>query len=175
MDGGHPIAPVAVPPSGPAGQPTRPQWCHVRITPPWLSVGSIPCNALINPTTGRCMKYNHPSEENAVDPIATAEQFNNEAEARTEAARQQVRAQRRARLERRFLHHPPTSPLVIEQHEQVREMGDVYAKFLFDNLPDCDEVRKAIDAIDLATMYANAAIARTQLKGAPAPVDTPVE
>ena len=49
---------------------------------------------------------------------------------------------------------------------KVRTLGKGYAQWLLMFVPDCPERDKAIDAIDLATMHANAAIARTQLKGA---------
>lgn len=61
---------------------------------------------------------------------------------------------------RRFTFHPAATPGRAEEHEAVcARCGDLSA-WLRANLPDCPERDKAIDAVDLAQMQANAAIAR---------------
>lgn len=102
--------------------------------------------------------------------IAAAEQFNIETNERTEQLAREHQAQGQRWLHRqtmaRFAHHPPTAPNVIQAHEQARTLGAGFAQWLLMFLPDCDERDKAMDALDLTVMHANAAIARTQLKGA---------
>jgi hypothetical protein len=70
-------------------------------------------------------------------------------------------------LAERFRHHPPTVPAVIAAHEVVRELAAAFARALNEALPECDEKAKALDAVDLAAMHANSAVARTQLYGHP--------
>lgn len=70
----------------------------------------------------------------------------------------------KAELLVRFAHHPPTSAEVIAAHEQVRVEFARLAVWVHDLLPAGDDRRKAIDAIDVAAMAANAAVARTQLR-----------
>jgi hypothetical protein len=110
----------------------------------------------MNPRTGRCWQYNHEERHMATDPIQEADQ--DALEMRREQQRMQMDA-----VSARFRHHPPTDPTVISAHEQARRMGEGFALWLLASVPDCPERAKAIDAIDLATMHANAAIARTQL------------
>jgi hypothetical protein len=98
--------------------------------------------------------------------ITQAEQFSAEADARAQTAAQDHRAHEVRRTADRFRHHPPTGPNVVQAHEQARTLGAGYAQWLMMFVPDCPERDKALDAVDLATMHANAAIARTQLKGA---------
>jgi hypothetical protein len=102
--------------------------------------------------------------------ITAAEQFNEEANARVaqHVREQQEQGQRWLNnlTMARFEHHPPSGPDVVRAHEQARTLGKSFAKWLLVFLPDCDERDKALDALDLAVMHANAAIARTQLKGA---------
>ena len=71
---------------------------------------------------------------------------------------------RETAITRRFRHHPPTSREVIDAHERVRAYGLALALHLDDVLPDCPEKGRALDAVDDVVMYANAGIARTQLK-----------
>jgi hypothetical protein len=59
----------------------------------------------------------------------------------------------------RFTFHPAT-PQTAPLHDKVRELGHFAAAELLRLCPQSDELVKAIDAIDLAVMHANAAIAR---------------
>lgn len=62
-------------------------------------------------------------------------------------------------LDRAFKHHPPNDPRIIEMHEQVRAtLRDSAALVTF--LPNVNERRLALEALELAVMWANAAIAR---------------
>lgn len=67
----------------------------------------------------------------------------------------------------RFGYHPPSTPQVIAAHERIRrEMADL-AKSMNELIPDCREKAKVMNRIDEAAMFANAAVARTQMRGAP--------
>lgn len=64
----------------------------------------------------------------------------------------------------RFVHHPPKNEDVVSAHVWTRESFMDLALQINATLPDCPEKEKAIDALDLAAMHTNAAIARTQLE-----------
>lgn len=66
----------------------------------------------------------------------------------------------------RFAHHPPTSEARVAAHERVRGLCADLARKLALLLPDSPEADKALDALDLAAMHANAALAR---RGGPRP------
>jgi len=68
------------------------------------------------------------------------------------------------KLHERFIHHPPANQHVIDAHEFTRVNFEELAHKMNATLPDCSEKDKALDALDLAAMYSNAAIARTQLR-----------
>jgi hypothetical protein len=69
----------------------------------------------------------------------------------------------RTTIQERFAHHPPSTSEVAWAHERVREICLRAAEELVDLVPDCREFELAIEALDLACMHANAAVARTQL------------
>lgn len=180
MGSGFPIRTVAHPSTEPAGQPSPPRVIFigdagvggVRVTHPqddtwiapasgWYDIGQWPPRRL--------------KEYPVTDPVETAEHFSQEAVERavriaTEAKRQ-AHAEKVEQIRNRFRYHPPTHPDVIKAHEQARTLGEMFSMFLL-GLPPCDERDRALDAVYLATMHANAAIARTQL-GITPEVDTP--
>lgn len=119
----------------------------------------------------RCGQVQDLPEEEIVmpmpdDSVTIAEQFNAEAEARAAQAVEDARHVRIEEMARRFHHHPPTTPAVIQAHEQARALGEGFARWLMMFVPNSPERDKALDALDLTVMHANAAIARTQLEGA---------
>jgi hypothetical protein len=63
-------------------------------------------------------------------------------------------------LRNRFAYHKPPDDLTASAHDSVRKLTLSVAEFLLGVLPDCDERRRAIDALDDAMKHANAAIAR---------------
>jgi hypothetical protein len=65
-------------------------------------------------------------------------------------------------LANRHAYHPPSSDDIVRAHEAVRTNTHMLATWLNDLLPECDEKKHALDAMDLAMMHANSAIARTQ-------------
>ncbi len=69
----------------------------------------------------------------------------------------------------RFGYHPPSTPQVIAAHERVRRELAALAASMNELLPDCREKAKTMNRLDEAAMFANAAIARTQMKGASVP------
>lgn len=66
------------------------------------------------------------------------------------------------RLIQRFSYHPATSKARQDAHHEVREQALALAALWEETVPPGDERRKAIDAIELAMFYANAAVARQQ-------------
>lgn len=62
-------------------------------------------------------------------------------------------------LESRFTYHPPGTDQVLA-HERIRRAGLMFARFLKANCPESWEQRVAIDQVDMAVMWANAAVAR---------------
>lgn len=111
------------------------------------------------------------------DPIKEAEKFTREAieeGVRLAGELNRMHVEQQARdVARRFEHHPPTSDAVVSAHQITREMGAAFAQWMVNAMPWCPERDKAVDAIDLAVMHANAAIARYQLKHPTELVDTP--
>jgi len=64
----------------------------------------------------------------------------------------------------RFRYHVPGDPSVLRAHETVRAECQRLAVLLDELLPPCAERDHALDAVDLAAMWSNAAVARTQLR-----------
>ncbi len=64
-----------------------------------------------------------------------------------------------AQLENRFMHHPPVGDQA-KRFEQIRTACCDLAKLIRDLTPCCPEQSLAINAVDQAMMWANAAIAR---------------
>lgn len=150
MDGGHPIKPVAVPPSEPAGQPVVYVATNAR---------GDEIDAVLQARSPQLI------EETLMDSVSSAEHFNQEAIGRAVLLAEDLKHAELRAAQDRFTHHPPTSPQVIRAHERARENGSAFATWLLRHVPPCPERERALDAIDLATMHANAAIARTQLEG----------
>lgn len=65
----------------------------------------------------------------------------------------------REEMDRRFTYHPPTGEQK-ELYSAIRHIARDMAMCIRDLCPDCHEKQVAIDALDVATMMANAAIAR---------------
>lgn len=63
------------------------------------------------------------------------------------------------RLDDRFIYHPPTDGQV-PRYEAIRAAGREFAELLADLCPSSPELTLAINAVDLAVMQANAAVAR---------------
>lgn len=64
------------------------------------------------------------------------------------------------RLEERFTHHPPQGDQA-KRYEEIRTMGRQFAQGLIDRaIVSSPELTLAINAVDQAVMWANAAIAR---------------
>lgn len=59
-----------------------------------------------------------------------------------------------------FGYHPPQDQETVAKHERVRDLCRDAAHELNAILPPCTEKRAAIDALELAMMHANGAIAR---------------
>lgn len=57
-------------------------------------------------------------------------------------------------------YHPPSSTLVIDAHERVRDAVRRCGEELARLVPNCAESERMLDRLDEALMYANAAIAR---------------
>lgn len=66
-------------------------------------------------------------------------------------------------IAQRFAYHPPSTAEVVAAHERVRATCLRAAQEFSSLVPACREAELAIEALDLACMHANAAIARTQL------------
>lgn len=62
----------------------------------------------------------------------------------------------------RFDYHPPSTPGVVANHEQVRDICRSVALRFNRQLPDCRETSLAITKLEEAMFWANAAIARHQ-------------
>lgn len=62
-------------------------------------------------------------------------------------------------LKRRFTYHPPTNAQKLK-YEAVRRMALMCATWMVENVPDSHERDVAVDRIDEAVMWTNAAIAR---------------
>lgn len=70
-------------------------------------------------------------------------------------------------LRRRFSHPLPTSERVVAAHEKAHRELVALALMLNELLPECREKAKAMSRIEEAAIYVDAAISRTQLRGAP--------
>lgn len=66
-----------------------------------------------------------------------------------------------AQLTNRFMHHPPKGDQA-ERYALIRAKILEAAKFVRDNTPLCAEQTRAINALDEAMMFADAAIARNE-------------
>jgi hypothetical protein len=73
-----------------------------------------------------------------------------------------------AQLAEWFAYHPPSDPMVMRAHEEVRTRAHQLAAWFNWLLPEGREKSQALTALDLAAMHANAAIARTQTVNAEA-------
>ena len=63
-------------------------------------------------------------------------------------------------VSRRFDHHPPPDEETIALHEWIRGKLGELAYDLVEELPDCRERELAVQYLETAMMYANAAVAR---------------
>lgn len=63
-------------------------------------------------------------------------------------------------LNHRFTHHPPRDDAQIEIYRQVRSAGLTLARAIARAAPQCEERKIALNQVDAAVMWANAAIAR---------------
>lgn len=64
-----------------------------------------------------------------------------------------------AELDHRYTHHPPT-PDQIKVYERIRRETKSLATTLVELLPPCPELARALDALDIVMMTANAGVAR---------------
>lgn len=64
-------------------------------------------------------------------------------------------------LEKRFLHHPPTTPAVIRSHELARRTFLATARVI-EQLPESRERSSAMTKLEEASFWVHAAIARGQ-------------
>jgi hypothetical protein len=64
----------------------------------------------------------------------------------------------------RFQTHQPTDDVVTAAHERVRDHAYRFAEMLDTILPDSREKSLAMTKIEEAMFWANASVARTQLK-----------
>lgn len=67
-----------------------------------------------------------------------------------------------AEVARRFDHHPPSSPAVVRQHVQARDVVKGTAIVLAKLLPEGPEKANSIRHLETALFWANAAIARQE-------------
>lgn len=65
------------------------------------------------------------------------------------------------RLDERFTYHAPTGDQP-NRYEQIRAAGKELAQALIDRAPSSPELIMAINHVDQAVMWANAAIARNE-------------
>jgi len=61
-----------------------------------------------------------------------------------------------------FTYHPPKGDQ-ITRYEEIREAAKKFAYLIVDNTPESDEQKQALMLLNLATMSANAAIARNEV------------
>jgi hypothetical protein len=66
-----------------------------------------------------------------------------------------------AQVERNMTHHPPTGPDAVQAFENIRGRSRDLAAYFLLECPVGDDLEKALDALELAQMYAVAAIARS--------------
>ena len=67
-------------------------------------------------------------------------------------------------MEKRFLHHPPTSQGVIDHHAEFRRRFLELAKFCAERLGPCREGSLVQTKLEEASFWAHAAIARSQIE-----------
>lgn len=65
-----------------------------------------------------------------------------------------------AELRRKFTYHAPRDGEQIAAYQQVRRAGLELARAIAAAAPECDERKIALNQVDAAVMWANAAIAR---------------
>lgn len=65
-----------------------------------------------------------------------------------------------ANLYHRFTYHPPRDDAQIETYRRIRAAGLELARVIAEEADDCDERKVALNQVDAAVMWANAAIAR---------------
>jgi hypothetical protein len=63
-------------------------------------------------------------------------------------------------LNHRFTYHAPRDAEQIETYRQVRAAGLTLARAIARSAPECEERKVALNQVDAAVMWANAAIAR---------------
>jgi hypothetical protein len=68
----------------------------------------------------------------------------------------------RADLENRFTSHRAKNMATVQAHDTVRTKHKALARWVHKNVPDGREKDKAIDSIEQAMFWANAAVARHQ-------------
>lgn len=66
---------------------------------------------------------------------------------------------------RLFDHKPPSTPEVVQAHEDARRKCRALASWAMNHLPPGNDLGKALDAIFTACVALNTAIAQTQLMG----------
>lgn len=66
---------------------------------------------------------------------------------------------RKTDWDNRVQHHPPRTESVVDTHEQARALVGQVGHELLDLLPPCPEVNQVLDALHLALLHANTAIA----------------
>jgi len=62
-------------------------------------------------------------------------------------------------IKNNLAHHPPMTDAVVALHTSVRSYATNMSLWLNDNLPECDEKDRALEAVRIAMMWANAAVA----------------
>jgi hypothetical protein len=70
----------------------------------------------------------------------------------------------RARVDRDFTYHPPTTAQVAV-YEEIRDQGKIFAHLLVDLCPISRELSLALTHLEQAVMWANAAVARAGQEG----------
>ncbi len=65
-----------------------------------------------------------------------------------------------ASLRNRFTYHAPRDAEQVAVYQRVRAAGLELALAIRESAPECDERKVAINQVDAAVMWANAAIAR---------------
>lgn len=63
-------------------------------------------------------------------------------------------------LEHRFTYHAPRDETQVETYRRVRAAGLALAREIAACAPECDERKVALNQVDTAVMWANAAVAR---------------
>lgn len=63
-------------------------------------------------------------------------------------------------LENKFTYHAPRDDAQVATYQRVRAAGLELARAIAEAAPQCEERKVAINQVDAAVMWANAAIAR---------------